>query len=161
MKNRYIGTITVLLIGLLLNARAQETVPATGGTASGANGSISYTIGQVFYITSTNATGTLTEGVQQPYEILVTTGIEEANGILLECTAFPNPAVTNLTLKIRNYPSEHLTYQLLDLNGKLIQKSEVKNNETVIQMSDLAPAVYLLSINDKSREIKTFRIIKN
>ncbi|MCF8297889.1 MAG: hypothetical protein K9J13_10125 [Saprospiraceae bacterium] len=80
--------------------QAQEVIPATGGNATGSGGSVSYTIGQIVYSTNSGTTGSVAEGVQQPYEISEATAIEEAKDISLNCTAFPNPTKDFLTLKI-------------------------------------------------------------
>jgi hypothetical protein len=51
---------------------AQQTVPATGGIATGSGGTVNYTVGQAAYTTQTGSGGTVTQGVQQPYEIWIT-----------------------------------------------------------------------------------------
>jgi hypothetical protein len=52
--------------------KAQQTVPATGGIATGSGGTVSYTVGQVADTTQTGSGGTVTQGVQQPFEIWIT-----------------------------------------------------------------------------------------
>ncbi len=52
---------------------AQEVIPASGGNATGSGGSVSYSAGQVFYSIITGETGSVAEGVRQPYEISVVT----------------------------------------------------------------------------------------
>jgi len=159
-------TLKKVLIAICLfwcgrEIQAQETVTASGGNASGGGGSVSYSVGQVAYTTSTSTTGTLTQGVQQPYEILVVTGIEDANGISLELSVFPNPTSDFLKLKVESYILKNLSYQLYDVNGSLIENGEIVSKETVIKTRDLTPAAYYLRIIDNEKEIKTFKIIKN
>ena len=50
---------------------AHASVNATGGNANSANGSVSYSVGQVFYTTAFSTNGSISEGVQQPFEISV------------------------------------------------------------------------------------------
>src|SRR5450759_4054107 len=71
----------LLLSGLGTTMHAQSTISATGGNASGTGGNLSYTIGQVAYMTISGITGTVTQGVQQPYEISVVSALEEAKDI--------------------------------------------------------------------------------
>ena len=52
---------------------AQTGIPAAGGNASGTGGSVSFSVGQVFYLMNTGTTGSVLEGVQQPFEISETT----------------------------------------------------------------------------------------
>ena len=149
--------LSLCLIGL----KAQEAIPASGGNASGGGGTVSYSVGQVFYTTIANENGSVAQGVQQPYEISTVTAIEEAKGINLNVSAYPNPATDYLQLKIENYESESLFYQLYDLNGKLLIHKKLEDNITSIPMNAFSPGTYFLKITDNKKEIKTFKIIKN
>ena len=87
MRYRQVKLIAILLLGLgLIELQAQEAIPASGGDASGSGGSVSYSIGQVVYQTHTCTSGSVAEGVQQSFEILVVTAIEEAKGVTLSVT---------------------------------------------------------------------------
>jgi hypothetical protein len=155
-------SVFIMFLGLYASSIcAQQAISASGGDATGTGGSVSYTVGQVTYTTNKSATGTVTQGVQQPYEILVVTGIEEAGEISLEFIVYPNPTSDFLKLDIENYKLKYLSYQLYDMNGSLLQKKDIVSKETVIPTGDLAPAAYYLRIGDNEKEIKTFKIIKN
>ena len=161
---RNIGDQTIaIIISLLLtniNLQAQQSVNTSGGNATGVGGTVSYTVGQVAYMTIASSAGTLTQGVQQPFEILVITGIEEASGISLEISVYPNPTSDFLKLKVENYKVENLSYQLYDINGGLLQNGDIVSKETVIQTGNLLPAAYYLRIIDNEKEVKAFKIIK-
>ena len=141
--------------------QAQEATSATGGNASGGNGSVSYTVGQVVYTTNTNTAGTVSQGVQQPYEIFIITSIEEAKGITLQCSAYPNPTSDFLTLKVENVELSTFIFQLYDVSGKLLENKKIESNETSIFMKNLVPSNYFLKILENNKELKTFKIIKN
>ena len=172
MRHKKLKLSAVLLLGLgLTGLQAQETIPATGGNASGSGGTVSYSVGQVVYTTNSGTTGTVAQGVQQPFEISVVTGLEEAKGINLNCTAYPNPTTDYLMLKVENYDNENLSYQLFDMNGKLLETKKVTGKQTSIVMSNLVPATYFVKVyavgrNDRTgvtegnKEVKTFKIIK-
>ena len=142
-----------------LSLIAQEAVPAAGGDASGIGGSSSYTVGQVVYTTIFSETGSVAQGVQHAYNVEVTTGISET-GILLQVTAFPNPTTDVLHLTIENWDIGNFRYQLYNVQGKLMTKNKITNNQTQISMHHFAAATYLLSVSDGRDEVKTFRIIK-
>jgi hypothetical protein len=161
MNNPIKVLISILLFWIGIDMQAQEAVTASGGNAAGSGGTVSYTVGQVAYSTYTSSSGTVTQGVQQPYEILVATGIEEASGISLEFSIYPNPTSDFLKLVVESYKLENLSFQLYDANGSLLQNGEIVNKETVLNTGDLAPAAYYLRISDNEKEIKTFKIIKN
>jgi len=162
MRHKKLKLSAVLLLGLgLTGLQAQESVNATGGDALGSGGSASYSVGQVVYTTNTGTSGSVAQGVQQPYEISVVTAIEEAKGINLSVTAYPNPTTDYLTLLIDELEISNLSYQLYDMNGKLLQSQKITGNQTSIVMSNLVPATYFLKVTDNQKEVKTFKIIKN
>jgi hypothetical protein len=99
--------------------------------------------------------------VQQPYEILVVTGLDEAKRISLEVSVYPNPTSEFLKLKVESYKQENLSYQLYDINGNLLQNGKIDGKETIIETGGLLPATYFLRISDNQKDVKTFKIIKN
>jgi len=161
MRHKRLKLYAVLLLGLgLTGLHAQESVNATGGNASGSGGSVSYSVGQGVYKTHTGTSGSVAEGVQQPYEISVVTGIEEAKGIKLTVSAYPNPTTDYLTLTINEFETSNLLYQLYDMQGKLLESKKIDGNQTSIVMSNFVPAAYFLKVIQNNKEVKTFKIIK-
>jgi hypothetical protein len=165
MRYKRLKLSALLLLGLgLTGLQAQEVVPASGGNASGSGGSVSYSVGQIVFTTNTGANGSVAQGVQQPYEISMVIGLEEAKSINLVVSAYPNPANDYLQLQMDAatlLSIKSMSYQLYDINGKLLQKGEITGNQTNIAMSNLLPAIYFVKVIQGSKEIKTFKIIKN
>lgn len=148
-----------IMLGLGLSGlQAQEAIMATGGNASGNGGAVSYSVGQSVYSTNNGTSGSVAQGVQQPYEIF-TVGIEETS-INISLAVYPNPTADILTLQIKDFNSVRFTYQLFDMNGKLLENKKITGNETSIGMSNLVPANYLLKVTKGNKEVKTFKIIK-
>jgi hypothetical protein len=145
----------------LTTLKAQTTIPVTGGNATGSGGSASYTVGQLVNITNTGLNGTVSHGVQQPYEISVITAIQNTEGISLECTVYPNPTpgVVKLVVSTKDY--DNLRYQLYDIGGLRLLEKKIDSEETEILMDKLRSSVYFLKVLSGSTEIKTFKIIKN
>jgi opacity protein-like surface antigen len=162
MKYKKLKLSAVLLLGIgLTGLQAQESVNATGGNALGNGGTASYSVGQMIYTTNTGTGGNaVAQGVQQPFEISVVTGIEEAQGINLDVSAYPNPTSDYLTVKVENYETANLQYTVFDINGKLLQTIKATGGETQIQTSQLVPAHYFVKVLDNQKEIKVFKIIK-
>lgn len=140
---------------------AQTSVTATGGNASGSGGSASYSVGQVVYTTNSGTNGSVAQGVQQPYEISEITGIEEAEGIILFVTAYPNPTNDYLTLEVVDFQLFSFTFSLYDMNGKLLQSEKITDAQTNIDMCNLVPATYFVKVVQGNKEVKNFKIIKN
>jgi hypothetical protein len=160
-KNKSIPII-LLSVGLQWAGltQAQESVNASGGDATGGGGTLSYSLGQVVYITNTGGTGSVAQGVQHAYQIFPVGNMETAINISL--TAFPNPTTENLTLQISDFENEKLTYQLIDMQGKLIINGQVSARQTQINTSYLASATYFIHVvNQANKKVKTFKIIKN
>lgn len=138
---------------------AQQTVCATGGDTHG-NGTISFTVGQPFYIVSDNNNGSLTPGVQQTYLI---TEIETATSEitpLISMKVFPNPTTDLLTLSINNETSLNLHYTLTDDNGRSLEKSPVETSLTEIDLRHYTPSVYFINVFCGKSRLKTFKIVK-
>ncbi|PKP27793.1 MAG: hypothetical protein CVU02_02650 [Bacteroidetes bacterium HGW-Bacteroidetes-19] len=151
----------LLLILGFARLQAQSTVNTAGGDGSGNGGSVSFSVGQMMYQTRTGTNETAAEGVQQPYEISVLSVIEGVEGINLIVQAFPNPTSDYLTINILDYEISNLTYQLYDIQGKLIKNQQIISSQTDIEMSNLVPATYIIRVMQKSRTLKSFKIIKN
>jgi len=162
MRHKKVILSAALFLGLgLAGLHAQEAIPAAGGNALGNGGSVSYSVGQVVYTTSTGINGSVAQGVQQPYEISIVTGLEEAKGITLQCSAYPNPTSDMLTLKVVNFQLSTLNFQLYDINGKILENRRIEGDETRIDMTNLVIATYFLRVVQGSKEVKIFKIIKN
>jgi hypothetical protein len=152
-----IMSVAFLLLGLG-GLHAQESPTATGGEATGAGGTASYSVGQVVYTTNTGTNGSVAQGVQQPYEVSVITGVNETT-INLELSVYPNPTTDYLTLKLEK--TEGLSYQLYDLQGKVIASKTVNGTSTNISLEEQPTATYFLSVVKNNQIVKTFKIIKN
>lgn len=154
--------VLLLLVTGLTGLRAQEAISASGGNSTSSGGILSYTVGQVCYTTVSGSNGSVAQGVQQPFEVAsVSTAIDEVSGISLNCTVFPNPVSENLTLSVENFNIQNLTYQLFDLEGKLLDNQPVVNTQTTVSMETYANGVYFLKVTQNGSEIKTFKILKN
>ena len=164
MRHKRLKLSAVLLLGLgLTGLQAQTSVNATGTNASGSGGSVSYSVGQVVYTNNTGTNGSVAQGVQQPFEISIVTGIEEAKGINLSVSAYPNPTTDFLNLKVdasTPLSIQSMSYQLYDINGKLLENKKIEGNETSIVMSNLVPATYFVKVTEGNKEVKTFKIVK-
>ena len=162
---RYKGLIICAVLFFISgynNIYAQQAIVVSGGNASSTGqGSMSYTIGQIAYTMVSNATGSVIQGVQQPYEISVVNGLDNTNTIDLQILAYPNPVTDLLRLSIENFETISFSVQLIDMNGNLLQSDIFRSKDITIDMSQFKPSVYYLEVIENNRMIKTFKIIKN
>lgn len=138
-----------------------QVIPASAGKASGNGGTVSYTIGQVAYKTQTGTGGSVSQGIQQPYEIWDVTGSEAESRWMLTVTAFPNPVNDYLTLKHSIPENPPLSFSLYGVDGRAIRSGKVSDSETLIPMSDILSSVYFLKVTDNGKEVRIFKIVKN
>jgi hypothetical protein len=161
MRQKKVKLSALLLLSIgLTGLQAQEAISATGGDASGSGGVVNYTVGQVVYTTNTGTSGTVTQGVQQPFEIFVVTSLAEVAGITLQCSVYPNPTTDYLILKIEGKVQMQCFASLYDITGKLLESKKIDGNEISISMLNLTPTTYFLKVIRNEKEIKTFKIIK-
>lgn len=154
--------IVLLSIGFLSAgfAQAQQSANAAGGDATGSGGSVAYSIGQVVYTANTSPSGTVSQGVQQAYEIYLI-GINETE-LNSSLSVFPNPIVDYLILQISDYNNEKLSYQLFDMQGKLLSNAQIIAQQTQIKTASLPPATYFIEVlNQENKHVQSFKIIKN
>ena len=154
---------TVISCFFITFSQSQDNIIISGNDATGSNGSVSYSIGQIDYNSNMGTTGMVTQGVQQPYEIFEegSLSIDEYPDINLSIKIYPNPTVSDVMLSINEQSAAALHFQLLDLNGRVILSDKINELETIIPMAGLPVATYLFNVKNKNTIIKSFRIIKN
>ena len=156
MKNAIIVLGSILLSTFIFS---QETVNVSGGGFTNSSGSISYSIGQIFFQDISNSSGSINEGVQQAYDI--STLSLESNLVKLSLVVYPNPTQSRLSLRVGNFNYENLSYNLLDLEGKVLERVVVKSEESIIDMQQFPIATYLVEVYKDDKKVQTFKIIKN
>jgi len=143
-----------LLTGSCLYAQTGSV--SAGGNASGVQGTVSYSIGQANFITAAGTQATISQGLQQPYEIYVSSGVDESISV------FPNPTVAGyVVLKIVSSESMDFSYELYDIQGKHLANKKVEARETIVPMSGFAKGTYIIRVLHQEQARKSFKIIKN
>jgi hypothetical protein len=156
MKKLLLTAIT-FIVGTI--ALGQNSVNAVGGDVYNNTGSVSFSIGQVAIENTINTTGSISQGVQQAFEI-TTLNLDE-NKLNLSLSAYPNPTQTQLILHIGNYNQEKLKYNIVSSEGKLLSQGNIQTIETIIDLQQIPKAIYFIEVQEESTKIQTFRIIKN
>ncbi len=153
----------LLFVALALNliVNAQETILTSGGEILGNEGIVSYSVGQIVFSSNNTPNGSVSQGIQQPYEISIVNKIENTEFINLFATVFPNPTTDYIILKIDNKEQINISYKLYNFDGEILENKVISGFETKITMSNYQPSVYFISIIKDNKNIKTFKIIKN
>jgi hypothetical protein len=153
---------TFFLASILLAtqlAQAQEAIPVSAGAALGSGGSANYTVGQVFYTTHTTTAGSVSQGVQHPFEFQ-TLSNPALTTVNLTAVTYPNPTKDFIILKITDTVIHDLRYTLFDVTGKSILSDDITASSTAIQMKHLAIGAYVLKVIQKNKSLKSFKILK-
>lgn len=149
-----------LLFFVPFGIQAQDATTASGGDASGTGGSAAYSVGQAVYTSIETALGSVNQGVQQPYDIMAT-GVNNHPDIDLSMSVYPNPSITTLNLNTGKQDLKDLSFQLYDVQGKLVLQQKITSVITSIKMEEYNTGNYFLKVISSTTELKTFKIIKN
>lgn len=162
MKIFILLTRTLLCCGFLFwmtaESQAQTSSNAAGGDASSLDGSVSFSLGQVFYTAEANSSGNINQGVQQPIEIY-STSVDESL-LDFQVTAFPNPTVREVSLSIPDFAGKKLSYGLTDVHGRALDAQMIEGQLTKISLNQVSSGTYFLTLSLSGQPIKTFTIIK-
>ena len=160
MKIKFTLYKLLLFTFLFSEVKAQQSVNTSGSDAVGIGGSVAFSIGLVAYTTNFGSNGSIAQGVQHAYEIYAVGITEEKFDIFLN--AFPNPTLGILTIQISDSNNQNLSYQLLDMQGKILNSAKIVAQQSQIDMNLLPNASYFINIiHQENKVIKTFEIIKN
>jgi len=158
MKTKFSYFITILCIVNTFVLQGQNSVNSSGNDLYGSGGIISYSVGQLCYTTISSNSGTVVQGVQQPYVISVVTETKSMSDI--KCSVYPNPVSTYLQIEINNYSTNNLNYILYDYAGNLLKLGKIENSIIRFEINNYYKSGFLLKINENDNTIKTFKIIK-
>ncbi|CAM3766300.1 T9SS type A sorting domain-containing protein [Flavobacterium gelidilacus] len=161
MKTKKLLTFLTIVFYLgMSNCYSQQSLTSSGGDLTGSNGSVAYSIGQIAYTTNTGSNGSVSQGVQQPYEISEVLASEDFSELVNDLIVYPNPSTDLLIINMSNRNGLELDYTIIDMTGKVLKSKKNIENETNIVVSDLPSSIYFLKITNKNKEVKTFKIIK-
>jgi Secretion system C-terminal sorting domain len=151
--------LTVVATGVAMSSLSQSACLSAGGDASGAGGSISFSIGQVDYVAVNGANGSVFQGVQQPFELFDIIGVAEV-GATSTMSVFPNPATTSVQVMV-NGDLGNTYLDLYDAVGKLISTTRITSLQTNLDLQDMANGIYFMKLRKSSgEELESIKLIK-
>lgn len=153
MKKIFLA-FSIVFCTFTMNAQmlTPTVIASTGGFSSNANGSLSYTVGEMTMVQTFSANGNiLTQGFQQPNDN-VTGLIDLTKDEFGSFVVYPNPAVDNLWFGFQ-FPEEgKVQIALYDAIGQKITDiyNTTYDNGKIVQQLNVTPyaaGVYLLTMN--------------
>lgn len=153
--------LMIVFVGFAVTSQAQNGVVSAGSESTNENGSVSFSVGQVFYNSyeSQNGELSLTQGVQQSY-VITSLPIKDVEISSIQLTAYPNPATDVLNLSINGIENEGLSYRLSDVNGRTQIEGEISSDNTRIDVAQLLVGVYFVEVQQNNKIVRAFKVVK-
>jgi hypothetical protein len=120
-------------------------------------GGMAFSINDIFYLTTgvTNSFRT-----KETWKNTSLVGVE-GNFISNTLDIYPNPNNGSFALRLNNFRSEELEINIINVDGKIVYKSQITNYLTQFD-SGLKHGIYFIKINGvKNKEILTKKIVIN
>jgi hypothetical protein len=155
-----------LLLGTMSYAQsiAPQSVNSSGTKMSQANGSLSFTVGELVVLSQTDSQGNTLGGGFTAGATLTTVSIQESDARVLDINVFPNPSSNLVNIRINHAAIEQVVVSITDLQGKEVYNGKYAGvaNTIGINTTAYAPGTYVLSLkNYNSQVLGTYKIIKN
>ena len=131
---------------------AQQDIVISGGDAKSADGSFSYTVGQILVSQQVRSASIwskeaiiLNHGVQQFF----IPKCENNDNVIIN--AYPNPSNGIVNITLSEWDDIEITLSVYDVLGKNILSQKIYKNKTQLNLTSLSTGIYLLSINNVGR----------
>ncbi len=160
---KYVGfsiyTIRIFLLAFIFlcpySINAQSGVVVSGKHIENTSGSLSYTIGDVFY--TKNIRGfSINEGMQQSYIIN-----EIASKTILRVSLYPNPTNNFVYFKVENLNYKNLSFKLYDISGRIITSGKILNEQSVLSLQNFPNNIFIVKVFRGELEEQSFKILKS
>lgn len=164
MKHLFAAAFLLCGISLAAQSRLERQVIATQGASEQTEHiRLDWTLGEPAVATLTTPSGLWTEGFQQPV-LRVENAAPKTTTVpaVYDVRVAPNPTASRLSVQFPGNLPQEMTWELYDLNGKLLQRRTLPEpSDQEIEMGAYPDGIYLLRFSTRQGELlQTFRIIK-
>jgi hypothetical protein len=151
------GVLFILILASTQLA-AQSAIVTGGGDAVSSSGSVSFSIGQISNAQAIASTGSLSEGVQQPFEFFEVS----VNELLREIgiSLFPNPALTDVMIELPVF-REGIVARFYSSNGSLIEEVNIKTKSTSVNVRNWSASTYYIHLSDSAGNTSSYKLVKH
>lgn len=156
---------TALLMGTMSYAQsiAPQSINSSGTKMSQANGSLSFTVGELVVLSLTDSLGNTIGGGFTVGATLTTASIQETDATVLDVKVFPNPTSDLVSIYINHSTLKQVLVSITDLQGKELYNGKYAgiSNTIGINTSSYARGTYILSLkNTNNQVLGTYKIMK-
>jgi hypothetical protein len=153
MKKLYfVFAIAVSSLGLNAQSLSPTVIASTGGFSSNANGSLSYTVGEMTMVQTFSANGNiLTQGFQQPNDSIILGILDVTQDDFGTFVMYPNPAVDQTKFAFQMPEAGRVTIALYDMLGQKVSDIYAGNYDNgkitgQANVSTLSAAMYFMTL---------------
>ena len=147
--------IAIICLASISQAKAQslsrQVIGSAGMAVQNSTAGLSFTVGEVVTASAINSSVHLTQGFQQaePEDFV---GIVQLDNTSVKAVVFPNPTIKELKINsdLAKEGINTLSYQILDLTGKLVLQGTINSNNSKINVDNLAAAAYMLKLSSSN-----------
>ena len=155
-----------MLMGTMSYAQriAPQSVNSGGAKMTQANGSLSFTVGELVVLSQTDSQGNTLGGGFTAGATLTTVSIQETNAAVLDVKVYPNPTSDLLNIQINHSTIDQVLVTIIDLQGKEVYNGKYAAISNVIGINTAAYATgtYMLTLkNLNNKVLGTYKIIKH
>lgn len=143
---KFLFVILLFIPAFLLGQHIdRQVLPVQGGFEHGETMSVSWTLGEIITETVYTKDIAITQGFQQPDFTIEL--IDQAQGEKLPIKIYPNPTQGRLTLQLES-PIDRYLMEIVDLQGRIIQRSWHQNMKTEIDLTPLPSGQYVIRVSE-------------
>jgi hypothetical protein len=155
-----------MLMGTMSFAQsiAPQSVNSGGTKMTQANGSLSFTVGELVVLSQTDSDGNTLGGGFTAGATLTTASIQETDAAVLDVQVYPNPTTELVNIKINYSSIDQVVVTISDLQGKEVYSGKYAgiSNLIGINTASYATGTYVLSLkNINNQVLGTYKIIKH
>lgn len=167
MKSKPIALlVAALLMGTMSYAQsiAPQSVNSGGTKMTQANGSLSFTVGELVVLTQTDSQGNTLGGGFTAGATMTTVSIQETDVAVLDVKVYPNPTTELLNIQINYSTLDQVLVTINDLQGKEVYNGKYAgiSNLIGINTAPYATGTYVLSLKNLNNQVLgTYKIIKH
>lgn len=140
-----------------------QSVNCTGKVMNQANGSLSFTVGDLVVLSQMDNDGNSLFGGFTSGSTISTAIIKEPDDAIINVKVFPNPMTDLVTVSIQETTVTNLILEVVDLNGEVVYTSKYSgiSNNVGINTSIWSIGNYFLYLkNSENHLLGSFKIIK-
>ena len=155
-----------MLMGTISYAQsiAPQSVNSGGIKMTQANGSLSFTVGELVILSQTDSQGNTLGGGFTSGATLTTVSIQEADATVLDVKVYPNPTTELVNIQINHSAIDQVVVTITDLQGKEVYNGKYAGISNVIGINTASyeTGTYVLSLKNLNNQVLgTYKIIKH